>query len=180
MVYTTLHNRPPVIGMISSCITPTEVTLCQLYWASCCTVSPVSSLCCSSSWNVLPSLTCMELISLGGANGTFSGSSFLYKILKIVSQHLLCHFSIESHRLWSIVESSVYFVYGYCSHKASPVAQWWRIRLPVQEPQVQSLGQEDPLEKEMATPSSIFSWKLHRPKSPAGYSPWVAKEWDTT
>ena len=99
MVYTTLHNRPPVIGIISSCITLTEVTLCQLYWASGCTASPVSRLCCSSSWNVLPSLICMELISLGGANGTFSGSSFLYKILKIVSQHLLCHFSIESHCL---------------------------------------------------------------------------------
>lgn len=101
MVYTTLHNR-------ASCyfndifLYNSEVTLCQLYWASCCTVSPVSRLCCSSSWNVLPLLTCMELISLGGANGTFSGSSFLYKILIIVSQHLLCHFSIDSHRLWSM------------------------------------------------------------------------------
>ena len=34
--------------------------------------------------------------------------------------------------------------------------------LPVrQETQVQSLGQEDPLEKEMATHSSIFAWKSH-------------------
>jgi len=30
----------------------------------------------------------------------------------------------------------------------------------VQETQVQSLGQEDPLKKEMATHSSIFSWKI--------------------
>ena len=29
-----------------------------------------------------------------------------------------------------------------------------------QEMQVQSLGQEDPLEKEMATHSSIFAWEI--------------------
>ena len=30
----------------------------------------------------------------------------------------------------------------------------------VQENQVQSLGQEDPLEKKMATHSSILAWKI--------------------
>ena len=30
----------------------------------------------------------------------------------------------------------------------------------IQETQVQSLGQEDPLEKEMATLSSILAWKI--------------------
>ena len=39
--------------------------------------------------------------------------------------------------------------------QASLVAQWQRIRLPMQEMQVGFLGQEDPLEKEMATYSSI-------------------------
>ena len=34
------------------------------------------------------------------------------------------------------------------------------IFLPLQEVQVQSLGQEDPLEKEMATHSSILAWKI--------------------
>ena len=34
-------------------------------------------------------------------------------------------------------------------------------RLPArQETRVQSLGQEDPLEKEMATHSSILAWKI--------------------
>ena len=34
-------------------------------------------------------------------------------------------------------------------------------KLPVmQETQFQSLGQEDPLEKEMATHSSILAWKI--------------------
>ena len=30
----------------------------------------------------------------------------------------------------------------------------------MQETEVQSLGQEDPLEKEMATQSSIFAWRI--------------------
>ena len=38
------------------------------------------------------------------------------------------------------------------TNEAFLVAQWWRIRLPSQETQVRSLGGEDPLEKEMATP----------------------------
>ena len=39
---------------------------------------------------------------------------------------------------------------------ASPVAQQWRICLKMQKTQVQSLGQEDPLEEEMATRFSIL------------------------
>ena len=41
---------------------------------------------------------------------------------------------------------------------------------------VQSLGQEDPLEKEMATHSSTLDWKIPlTEKLDAGYSPWVTK-----
>ena len=36
--------------------------------------------------------------------------------------------------------------------------------------QVQSLGQEDPLEKEMATHSSILAWEVPRPESLENYS----------
>ena len=42
---------------------------------------------------------------------------------------------------------------------ASYVAQWQRILLPMQEMCVPSLAQEDPLEKEMATHSSILTWE---------------------
>ena len=43
---------------------------------------------------------------------------------------------------------------------ASLVAQRLK-RLPaMRETQVQSLGQEDPLEKEMATHSSILAWRI--------------------
>ena len=46
--------------------------------------------------------------------------------------------------------------------------------------QVQSLGQQDPLEEEMATHSSILPGESHGLQSLAGYSPWGRKESDTT
>ena len=42
----------------------------------------------------------------------------------------------------------------------------------MQETQVQSLGQEDPLEKEMA----ILPGRFHGQRSLVGYSPWGYKE----
>ena len=38
----------------------------------------------------------------------------------------------------------------------------------IQETQVQSLGQEDPLEKGMATHSSILAWRIPRTEEPGG------------
>ena len=46
--------------------------------------------------------------------------------------------------------------------------------------QVQSLGQEDPLEKGMATLSSILASEIHGRRSLEGYSPQAHKESDTT
>ena len=43
-----------------------------------------------------------------------------------------------------------------------------RIRLPMQEIWVQSLGQEDPLEKKMATHSSIPACAIPRTEEPGG------------
>ena len=48
------------------------------------------------------------------------------------------------------------------------MAQWYRIRLPAQEMQVGSLSQEDPLEEEMATHSSILAWRIPRSEEPGG------------
>ena len=49
---------------------------------------------------------------------------------------------------------------GFFTTRASLVAQRLK-RLPaMQETQVQSLGREDPLEKEMATHSSILAWRI--------------------
>ena len=49
----------------------------------------------------------------------------------------------------------------------------------LQETQVRSLGQEDPLEKELATHSSILAWKIPRTEEP-GYSLRGYKESDMT
>ena len=55
-------------------------------------------------------------------------------------------------------------------HGASLVAQRLK-RLPaMRETQVQSLGREDPLEMEMATPSRILAWR----------SPWIRGAWWAT
>ena len=48
------------------------------------------------------------------------------------------------------------------------------------ETQVRSLGQEDPLEKEMAIHSWLLPGKSHGQRSLVGYSPWGRKELDTT
>ena len=50
----------------------------------------------------------------------------------------------------------------------------------MQETWVQSLRLEDPLEKGMATHSSILAWRIPWQRSLEGYSPWGRKESDIT
>ena len=50
----------------------------------------------------------------------------------------------------------------------------------VQKTQVQSLGWEDPLEKEMATYSSILAWEIPWTEEPGGLQSIGNKESDTT
>ena len=74
---------------------------------------------------------------------------------------------------------------------ASLVAQMVKCLPTTQETQFRSLGQEDPLEKDMATHSSTLAWKIPWMENPmdgkshgrrilVGYSPWGRKESDTT
>ena len=49
-----------------------------------------------------------------------------------------------------------------------------------QEAQVQFLAWEDPMEKEMATHSSILAGKFHGQRSLVGYSQWGLEESNTT
>ena len=51
---------------------------------------------------------------------------------------------------------------------ASLVAQTVKNLPAVQETWVRSLGWEDPLEKEMATHSSILAWRIPWPEEPGG------------
>ena len=54
------------------------------------------------------------------------------------------------------------------SIKASLLVQLEKNPLAVRETQVPSLGQEDPLEKEMATHSSIPAWRILWTEEPGG------------
>ena len=49
-----------------------------------------------------------------------------------------------------------------------------------QEIRVQSLGWEDPLEKEMQPTPVSLPGESHGQRNLVGYSPWGRKEWDTT
>ena len=49
-----------------------------------------------------------------------------------------------------------------------------------QETQDQSLGQEDPLEKEMATHSGTFAWKIPWTEDLGRQDPWGCEESDMT
>ena len=51
------------------------------------------------------------------------------------------------------------------------VAQMVKNLPPMQETWVQSPGQEDPLEKGMATHSGILAWRIPRTEEPAGLQP---------
>ena len=64
----------------------------------------------------------------------------------------------------------------------SLVAQTVNNLSAMQEIQVWFLGWDDPLEKGMATHSSILAWEITWTKSLAGYSPWgrrVGYDWET-
>ena len=52
--------------------------------------------------------------------------------------------------------------------RASLVAQRIKCLPAMQETRVQSLGREDPLEKEMATHSSILAWRIPWTEEPGG------------
>ena len=52
--------------------------------------------------------------------------------------------------------------------RASLVAQTIKNLPAVQETQVQSLGQEDPLREEMVTHSSLLAWKISWTEEPGG------------
>ena len=58
------------------------------------------------------------------------------------------------------------------------VAKWLRTGLPMQEMWVPSLDQEDPLEKGMATHSSILAWEIPWTEDPGGLQSTVSqKSW---
>ena len=64
------------------------------------------------------------------------------------------------------------------TNPASLVAQSVRNLPAVQETSVPSLGQEDPLEKKMASHSSILAWKIPWTEEPGRIQSMGSQEWD--
>ena len=63
---------------------------------------------------------------------------------------------------------------------ASLIVQLVKNMSAMQETRVQSLGQVDPLEKEMANHSSILAWKMPRTEEPGGLQSMGSHELDMT
>ena len=72
---------------------------------------------------------------------------------------------LNTHTLWSSLVASFPWWFFFI---ASLVAQMVKNLSEIQETQVQSLGQEDLLEKGIATYSSIFAWRIPRTEKPGG------------
>ena len=81
----------------------------------------------------------------------------------------------EAWSIFIVFNNALLYPYG-----ASLVAQAVKICLQCRRHGVWSLGREDPLEKGMATLSSILAWKFHGQRRLVDYSPWGHKESDTT
>ena len=59
-----------------------------------------------------------------------------------------------------------YILIPTTNYRTSLIAQWVKNPPAMQETWVQSLGQEDPLEKEMATHSSFLTWSIPEREDP--------------
>ena len=87
--------------------------------------------------------------------------------------------SLPLHHLGSLKNPGVYLKHKNWYHRASLVAQMVK-RLPtMREMQIQSLGREDLLEKEMATHSSILAWRIPWTEEPGGLQS-MGSQRDTT
>ena len=83
---------------------------------------------------------------------------------------MLCIVAITIDFVYFSLESFMNYI------RTSLVAQTVKSLSAVQETQVRSLGQEDPLEKKMATHSSILAWRMPwTERNLVGYSPWDRK-----
>ena len=69
---------------------------------------------------------------------------------------------------WAIREAPILWLPSYLSHIYSLAAQRLKRLSAMWETWVRSLGWKDPLEKEMATHSSILAWRIPWTKEPGG------------
>ena len=106
--------------------------------------------------------------------------------LKIIA---IAVFIIKTEKYWNVHLYKLYYGFHALTIKVRIVdfrggpGKWLRIRLPMQEMHeiwVPSLGWEDPLEKEMATYSSILAWRIPWTEEPGRLQSVRLQELDTT
>ena len=83
---------------------------------------------------------------------------YMYMVVFFMEEILLHHYILTK-----LENREVIFV-----TKTSLVAQTVKHLPKMREIRIQSLGQKDPLEKEMATHSSTLAWKIPRTEEPGG------------
>ena len=86
--------------------------------------------------------------------------------LSLVSCFLSCFFSYKL--IYLKTGSTHTHMLNMVEHKASLMAQTVKNPPAMQETWVQSLGQEDPLEKGMVTLSSFLAWRIPWKEEPGG------------
>ena len=91
-----------------------------------------------------------------------------------------CHHAVLWGRQISKNFLLINFLLQYDCIGASLVAQIVKNLPAMRETWVQSQGWEEPLEKGMATHSSILAWRIPWAEEPGGYSPWGCRELDMT
>ena len=89
----------------------------------------------------------------------FPDAKTTLKLVFVLPQHVIYYYcmypSIDNIFMW------LFFFFAYLqSLIASLMAQMIKHLPPMRETQVHPLGQEDPLEKEMATHCSTLAWKI--------------------
>ena len=100
------------------------------------------------------------LREIGNANQVLLQSKLLFFLNLVDCQYSLC-FHIQCN--WDQIFFYTFFNQGMIDLQYSPLAQQVKNLPAMQETQetwLQSLGQEDPLEEEIATQSSILAWKI--------------------
>ena len=88
---------------------------------------------------------------MGGSGGQ-SGDNYILCICRVLEKTSFNHYLLKNY--FSAI-FPLFLIYG-----TSLVAQTVKHLPTMRETWVQSLGWEDLLEKEMATPSSILAWKI--------------------
>ena len=119
------------------------------------------SLACCSPWG------CKESDMTQQLNNNLS---FFFLMIATINLTFLKIFLVMDHfkSLLNLFQYCFFFIFQFFAPGPSLVAQMVKNLHAMWETQVRSLGQKNPLEKEMATHSSILAWRIPWTEDPGG------------